>query len=245
MTPKEGAAIVFIEEMVESSLISSTLSVHSNFFDPEDSSEIVHGEKVDKFVIGTFESRKVYGCRSVITNVSSVEQEVEVLLQIPCGAMAVNSAYFTKSYKLRLSPFMTERLTYYFYFPSPSEKGSEFKCFPVHINKNGKTIAYSLDERLIKMCVVSAGDESMLDKKASDNKNDWDYVCGDNGTTKDILNFVTKNARIFEVDLAALGPRLAADPKFFDALTAALKLRVPDGKDDCFCFIENGNEQSL
>ena len=64
-------SLLFMEEVVESTLVSSTLSVHSNYFDPRDSSELVHGEKVDKFVVGTFETRKIYGCRSVITNVSS------------------------------------------------------------------------------------------------------------------------------------------------------------------------------
>eukprot|EP00486_Rosalina_sp_Unknown_P013750 CAMPEP_0201592464 /NCGR_PEP_ID=MMETSP0190_2-20130828/190352_1 /ASSEMBLY_ACC=CAM_ASM_000263 /TAXON_ID=37353 /ORGANISM="Rosalina sp." /LENGTH=1532 /DNA_ID=CAMNT_0048051251 /DNA_START=647 /DNA_END=5242 /DNA_ORIENTATION=- len=225
LTPTEGCSIIFLEELVESNLISSTLSVHSNYFDPRDPSEIVHGEKVDKFVVGTFETRKIYGCRSVITNVSSVEQEIEVLLQIPSGAIAVNQSYFTKSYKLKLSPFMTERLTYYFYFPLPSDKGNNFRCFPVHINKNGKTIAYALDERLISMQVVGAGDDIILNKKSSDNKNNWDYITGSNGTSKDILNFISKNPRAYEVDLKKLRGRLAKDPKFFDNLTASLKER--------------------
>ena len=225
LTGEDGASIIFLEELVESSLISSTLSVHSNYFDPRDPSEIVHGEKVDKFVVGTFETRKIYGCRSVITNVSSVEQEIEVLRQIPSGAIAVNGSYITISSKLKLSPFMTERLTYYFYFPAPSEKGNDFRCFPVHINKNGNTIAYSLDERLIKMQVVGAGDEIVQNKKSSDNKNNWDYITGQNGTSKDIINFLSTNPRAYEVDLSKLGDRLARDTKFFDNVTAVLKQR--------------------
>eukprot|EP01083_Nonionella_stella_P280997 956133_1 len=225
LTSTDGAAVIFLEEMVESKVASSTLSVHSNYFDPRDSSEIVHGEKVDKFVIGTFETRKIYGCRSVITNVSSVEQEVEVLLQIPSGSIAVNQSYTTKSYTLSLSPFMTERLTYYFYFPLPSEKGANFQCFPVHINKNGKTIAYSLDERLISMTVVGEGSDVMMDKKSAQLKNNWDYITSNRGNAKDIVEFISSNPRAYEVELSKCGNRLAKDCKFFDNLTAVLKER--------------------
>jgi len=225
LTPNAGAAIVFMEELVESTLVSSTLSVHSNYFDPCDSSEIVHGEKVDKFVLGTFETRKIYGCRSVITNVSSVEQSVEVLLQIPTGAVPVNQSYLTKSYRLSLAPFMTERQTYYFYFPA----AGDFRCFPVHINKNGKTVAYSLDARLVAMKVVGADDEALLNQKGSARKSDWGYLLGElgNGSNKDVLSFLASNARAFEVDLGdeRLGRALAADAKLFDEVTAVLKSR--------------------
>jgi len=225
LTPNEGAAIVFMEELVESSLVSSTLSVHSNYFDPCDSSEIVHGEKVDKFVLGTFETRKIYGCRSVITNVSSVEQSVEVLLQIPAGAVPVNQSYLTKSYRLSLAPFMTERQTYYFYFP----EAGDFRCFPVHINKNGKTVAYSLDARLVQMKVVGADDEALLNQKGSAKRSDWGYILGElgNGSNKDVLSFLGENARAFEVDLSdeRLGRALANDGKLFDEVTKVLKER--------------------
>eukprot|EP01083_Nonionella_stella_P016822 46962_1 len=221
LSPADGAAIVFIEEMVESALVSSTLSVHSNYFDPLDSSQTLHGEKVDKFVVGTFETRKIYGCRSVITNVSSVEQEVEVLLQIPSGSIAVNQSYFTKSSRVSLSPFQTERLAYYFYFPAPGD----FKCYPVHINKNGRTVAFSLDERLIGMKVVSSGDEVILNRLNKEQKNSWQFIVGKQGSGKDILNFLATNPQCYEVDLAKLCSRLYGDAKFFDEATAVLKTR--------------------
>jgi len=221
----DGPSMVLVEELVESTLMSSTLSVHSNYFDPKDDSEIVHGEKVDKFVVGTFETHRCYGCKSVITNVSSVKQDIEVLLQIPSGSVPVNGSYRTRSVRLELSPFMTERLTFYFYFPSPSPPNEEFRCFPVHISKNGKTVAFSLDERLSTMKVVSGGDESLRSRRAADLKRDWNYLCGPNGTAQDILAFCSSNARVYEVEWTKLGDRLAADPKFFDALTAVLRER--------------------
>ncbi len=90
LTPFDGAPILFLEEFVESKLRSFTLSVHSNYFNLRVSSQSVYGEKVDNFVVGTFETQKIYGCCTMITNVSSVEQEIEVLLQIPSGSIAVN-----------------------------------------------------------------------------------------------------------------------------------------------------------
>ena len=225
LTSTDGACMIFVEELVESSLISSTLSVHSNYFDPKDDSEIVCGEKVDKFVVGTFETHRCYGCKSVITNVSSVKQEIEVLLQIPCGSVPVNGSYRTRSVRLELSPFMTERLTFYFYFPSPSPQSDDFRCFPVHINKSGKTVAYSLDERLSRMKVVGKGDEALMSRKAADLRSDWNYLCGASGTAKDIIAFCAENPRVYEVEWSKVGSRLAAEPKFLDALTAVLKER--------------------
>ncbi len=43
-----GKGLTFLEEMVESTLQSSTLSA---YFDLRDSSQIVHGENVDEFVV--------------------------------------------------------------------------------------------------------------------------------------------------------------------------------------------------
>jgi len=226
LTAEDAPAILFLEELVESTLVASTVSVHSNYFDPLDPTEILHGEKVDKFVVGTFETRRTYGCRSVITNVSSVEQTVELLLQIPSGAVAVHESYQTKSKTIKLAPYQTETETFYFYFPAPSEKDKSFACFPVHVNKNGRSISYALDERLVRMQVYDAGDEQIQKVKTSANKNSWEFITNRaSGTAKDILTFLESNARAYEVDLGKLSSRLASNAKFFDEVTAVLKKR--------------------
>merc|ERR1719447_124814 len=78
--------ILYLREFVQTDVRNSAVSVSTNYFDPEERTHQVDGEIHDKF-ISTFTSNKVFGCRVVVTNVSSVEQRVEILCQVPTGAI--------------------------------------------------------------------------------------------------------------------------------------------------------------
>ena len=76
--------ILYLRELVETERTNSAVSVSTNYFDPDDRQHVVDGDLQDKFIT-KFNSKKVFGCRVVVTNVSSVTQRVEVLCQVPTG----------------------------------------------------------------------------------------------------------------------------------------------------------------
>merc|ERR1719445_25217 len=202
--------IVFIKEIVPSESRTSAISVSVNYFDPARKTEIVDGEAVDLFVrADEFQSSKVYGCRAVVTNVSSVAQSCELLVQIPQGAVPVYGGFRTKNFREIVPAFETCIKTYYFYFPEPGT----FNVFPVHVNKNGNTIGYS---REAKILTVSVGGVAL-------EKNSWEYIA-QQATNAEVLDFLAKNANVVALDMTPMLWRLS-DPKFFDSCTSILKER--------------------
>ena len=83
----ETPCIVYLRELVETQQTKSSLSVSTNYFDPKERQDIVDCDLQDKFIT-SFNSQKVFGCRVVVTNVSSVSQRVEILCQIPTGILS-------------------------------------------------------------------------------------------------------------------------------------------------------------
>ena len=96
-----------------------------------------NGEKVDKFVTDEFLIHTVYGCQVVITNPTSTRQKLNVLLQIPRGAIPVLNGKPTSTLHIDLEPYHTQTVEYHFYFPP----AGQFPHFPVHVAKNEQLVA--------------------------------------------------------------------------------------------------------
>src|SRR5204863_8163370 len=70
--------------------------VSQNFFRADDRYREEDGEQVDKYVTEEFLVHTVYLAQVVLTNPTSSSQRLEVLLQIPRGAVPVSSGFKTK-----------------------------------------------------------------------------------------------------------------------------------------------------
>ena len=79
------------------------------------------GEKTDKFVSAEFLTGVVYGCQVVVTNPSSSRQKLDLLFQIPQGAMPVLATQATRSMPVVLEPYHTGTYDFTFYFPAAGE----------------------------------------------------------------------------------------------------------------------------
>lgn len=101
------------------------------------------GETVEKYVREEFVRGKVYGCKVVLTNVTSATKRLNLLLQIPVGAIPVKAGFYTDSKHIELKPFSTTNppLEFLFYFP----KTGDFNHFPVHVacNETGHPSCFS------------------------------------------------------------------------------------------------------
>lgn len=132
-------------------------------------------EQVEKYVTEEFLINKVYGCHVVLTNVSMTSQKVDLLLQIPQGALPVQNGFFTKGRFLEISSYSTEIVDFYFYFPFEGRFGH----FPVHVAKNEAIIANATPVTLNVQTRPSQVDTTS-----------WDYI-SQRGTNQQLFDFLT------------------------------------------------------
>jgi len=203
--------ILFIRELIQTDVRTSAIAVSTNYFDANEPTHQVSGETVDKFVDENFQTHRVYGCRVVVTNVSRVEQRVEILCQIPEGSVQCGTECFqTQSWFQTVEPFGTYRREYFFYFPEPGT----YNHFPVHVNKNAETVGFGKDiKKLIVEALVQPSDKSS-----------WRYI-SQVGTEEEVLAFLAESPQASSVDLSKMCWRFVNNDEFFDKVVDVLRKR--------------------
>lgn len=172
--------VVVFHEEIESAAApdgATNVLVSQNFFRHRDRQRVENGETVDKFVTDEFLIHTVYGSQIVITNPTSSRQKLNVLIQIPRGAIPVLNSQFTKTLHVDLEPYHTQTLEYHFYFPAVGQ----FPQFPVHVAKNEKLIAAAAPTTL-----------TVVDKLTKIDKESWDYI-SQYGTLDDVVVFLNSH----------------------------------------------------
>lgn len=191
MTLTPGGAIVVFHEEIEPAEAPDGIArvlVSQNFFRHGDRQRIENGETVDKFVTEEFLIHTAYGCQVVITNPTSSRQKLNVLVQIPRGAIPVLNSQATKTLHVDLEPYHTQTVEYHFYFPA----AGEFPHFPVHVARNEKLIAAAEPVTL-----------TVVDRLTKFDRESWDYV-SQYGTLDDVLTFLnTHNINALNLDRVA------------------------------------------
>lgn len=202
--------ILFHKEIKESKVVPSSIQVSQNYFDPEDNFTTVGvgsaAEQVDKYIESEFLRGRVYGCRVVLTNVSSVEQKVEVLLEIPAGAMPVGGTgsaekgFSTNTIFKTVRSFGTEVVEYYFYFPA---LGS-YAHYPVHVSKMNGVIGFGV-----------ASQVSVVDVSSSPpDLTSWKYLAN-HATDEQVLAYLSKDTvNIRKLDMEAVAWRCKKEAFF-------------------------------
>ena len=142
-----------------------------------------------------------------MTNPTSLPIQLDVLLQIPQGAIPVQKSKYMESVRMDLGPFETQQKTYYFYFPHDGQ----FRHYSVQVAHQERVIA-SVDSRTIQV---------VREPTAKDLKS-WAYLC-QYGQESQVLHFIdTNNVDRVDLDQIAL---LMHDRELFRAVIARLKER--------------------
>lgn len=198
------ATLVLSRQIKTSVVQTSALSVSTNYFDPEDQFEVVDFERQDKFLKMPLLTQKVYGCRVVITNVSSMSHTVELLSQIPEGSIPVCNGFRTKNTVEKLDPYTTKHREFYFYFPN----AGSFTHYQTRVSKNGKVIGYGKEDHQIEV----VDPETVVDTSS------WDYfsVKAENDELKE---FLTNSPEVHTVDLNKIAWRMMDEKMFLDTTT--------------------------
>lgn len=185
----------------------TALLMTQHYFRRDDRSTYEGNEEVDKYVVGEFLTHVVYLCQVVATNPTSTRQRLDLLLQIPRGAIPVANGLITKGTRVDLEPYGTTRLEYAFYFPG---LGS-YAHSPVHAAKNGTLVAHGAAGRL-----TVVREPTLIDRTS------WAYI-SQHGDADEVLTFLNRH-NLQRLDLDQLAWRLR-DAKFFSRLTALLAER--------------------
>lgn len=128
-----GNFILFKKEVKEASLeIKNDIMVTHRYIKmdntsatyDEDGNEIDKDQNTGEFLINT-----AYSCEVIITNVSPKSKEFSLLYQIPQGSLPLQMTKYMKSIPQTLAPYTTDKVKFYFYFPSEGE----FTHFPTNI----------------------------------------------------------------------------------------------------------------
>ena len=181
--------------------------VSENFYRASDRYRYVDNERLDKYVTGEFLTHVVYGCQVVVTNPTSSRQRLDVLLQIPRGAIPVQNGFYTRSAHLDLEPYRTQTIDYCFYFPAPGE----LPHYAVQVAKAEKLIASGEPAAL-----------TVLEKPSKIDTASWDYV-SQMGTEDQVITYLQDN-NLGRVNLEQIAWRMR-DAAFLKRVLALLDQR--------------------
>lgn len=183
------------------------LLVSQNYFRKDDRYVYDGNTQIEKYVTGELLTHVVYVCQVVVTNPTSARQRLELLLQIPKGAIPVADGFVSKGRNIELGAYGTVAIEYAFYFP---EAGS-FPHFPAHVSKNEGLVAAAPPTML-----------TVVNRLTTRDTTSWTYVsqeADDDG----VIQFLEQE-NIERLDLSLMAWRMH-DPAFFDRATKLLASR--------------------
>lgn len=209
LTPT-APVILFHKEIKEAAAAgqSTQLLVSQNFFRQGDRYIEGNGERRDKFVTDEFLTATVYGCQIVVTNPTSSVQRLELMQQIPVGAIAVSNSKATANASIRLEPYQTHTQEYFFYFPA----AGHFPHFPVHVSRDQNIVAFA-DPFSFKV----------VDELSNVDTLSWAYV-SQWGTSEQVLVYLASN-NLRQTDLKKMAWRCREDAELFEKVIGILNDR--------------------
>lgn len=205
----QSPLIVFHKQVMEAweTFEKSPVFVSQNFFLRNDRYEYENDIQIDKYVSDEFIVNSVYGCQVVVTNPSSRQQKLEVLIEIPQGSVPVLKSHYTQTVLLDLPAFNTQTLEYFFYFPLPGV----YDHYPVHVALEGQLTAFEKPFRF-----------NVVQKATRVDTTTWDYL-SQHGGGEEVLEYLyTRNLNRISLDRIAWRMK---DKTYYDRVIEVLKKR--------------------
>jgi hypothetical protein len=192
---------------VEPAAQKTPIQVIQNFFRPDDRYRFVGNERVDKYISDEFLRSVVYGCQIIVMNPALSTQKLELLYQIPEGAIAIQNGFVTRSMQIRLAPHATQTFEYFFYFP----RTGTFSHYPVHVSNEEGFIA-----------AAPAVPFTVVDKATRIDKTSWVYL-SQQGEPEEVIKYL-RESNLLRLDLDKIAWRMR-DHDFFKNILNLLRER--------------------
>ncbi len=189
----QGRSAVFHRQIrpAERAAAAFPILVSQNFLRDDDRTRSEGEETFDKYVTEEFLVHTVYTCQVVLTNPTSSSHKLDLLLQIPVGALPAKNGFVTRGVPLELAAYATETLEYAFYFPVPGT----YPHYPVHVARN---------EQLVT--AAPAWPLKAVSRLTQIDTTSWEHV-SQYGSTAETLKFL-KEANVERLDLGKTAWRM-------------------------------------
>lgn len=204
-----GPAIMFHQQIrpARKAEQGTPLLVSENFFQKNNRYRMEGGLQLDRFLTGKFSIQQLYGAQIVVTNPTSTPRVVQLVYQIPAGAIATSGSQETRTLPLQLNAFSSQSFEYHFYFPA----AGRFKHFPAQVAAGEELLA-----------AAQPFDFEVVDEPPPSDLQSWDYL-SQNGTSAEVLAFLGR-ANLMEINLGEIAFRMR-DLDFFRQVTGLLRER--------------------
>jgi hypothetical protein len=212
-----GNSILYLKHMIEKDGVvdtSNTILAAQKWFDRDNRYEYNAASNTNQErAVNYFIKGKIYGSQVVVTNVSSVEQNLQIITEVPEGSLPVIINDYHQTFDFKLGGFSTQKFEFFFYFPV---EGS-FKYCPACITREGFKIQAQASATAFSVLTQHPQKDeltSISDILAQGNK-------------VDILNFMKKeniaNSKIFNFSDIYW---LLKDKEFYTSCTGILKTKL-------------------
>ncbi len=201
--------VIFHREILEAARADEpgTVLVAQHFFRADDRYHYENNEKSDKYVTDEFLPHVVYGAQVLLTNPTGSRQNLQVLLQIPMGAIPVSSGFYTRGVHVALEPHATRTIEYFFYFPATGT----YPHYPVTLAQNDRVTGGAAPFTF-----------QVVEKLSNIDKTSWAWI-SQNGSPEEVRTFLDQ-ANLLRLDLNEIAWRMK-DKEYFKAVTALLQSR--------------------
>jgi hypothetical protein len=146
-----------------------------------------------------------YGASTVVTNPTSSPRRLDVLQQIPAGALPLRAGFAIRSQAVELGPYEIVELPQLFYFPA----AGEFEHGPAQVSERDRQVAASNPARLRVVATPSTVDAQS-----------WEQV-SQQGTDDQVLAFLDA-ANLRRIELSRIAWRLR-DRGMFERVLGRLR----------------------
>ncbi|MGK5094741.1 hypothetical protein WDW89_22370 [Deltaproteobacteria bacterium TL4] len=198
--------IVYYKAIQETPLVEDKvpLLINQHYFNYNDRYRYVSNERQEKYVTGEFLIHTVYGTQVVITNPTASQKKLDVLMQIPQGAVPVLNGFYTRSFHWKIEPYSTKQFEYHFYFP----KSGLYSHYPAHVADKEQIIAYSSPSTI-----------KVVERPTQVDKDSWNYI-SQSASDEEVLAFLYKN-NLHRLDLNRIAFRMR-NQEFFKQVLVLL-----------------------
>ena len=204
-----GSPAIYFHRQIKPKAIwaeDCSVSVTQDYYRHDDKQDR-HGQGL-KFVSGEFLTHTIYCCHVAVSNLGTREQKLDLLLQIPNGAMLVGKeGALTDSRPLSLAPYESRAISYAFYFP----KAGRFSHYPACVARDERLVAKATETGL-----------TVVEQFSQMDQQSWPYL-SQHGTQDQVLRFL-EDHNLGRLDLNKMAWRLA-DRGFYDKVLRLLEHR--------------------
>ncbi|MFC4990763.1 hypothetical protein [Rubritalea tangerina] len=203
------AMLLFYRDLQPSKTVGDKLLANLRYFRQGDRiSEDQYGRERENTITGSFQTLTPYEAHLVITNPSGIAREIDILRQIPSGAIPLDTPDTLLSLSTTLSPHSSWQHVIRFYFP----KKGEHQHYPPQVHENGAQVA---DIQTQTMNVV--------DHLPVELKDTWLQLVF--GNDENAILDALKKRPAHTINVEALSSRMA-QPQFYQQAMPILKERL-------------------